>query len=125
MNNKKDDRKRHCNTVFFVCGLFLSMFDLDIMCLIVFRAMRSTCHSNVIIVHDCSSTRGHGIDTQNYIRAIDVTDAHIVNLHSQEGEFLFLNRIFHILCIRLNDDMNAKSTRFFFIVTFIDSKQKV
>lgn len=64
------------------------MFDLYILLLIVFRVMQSTCHSNVIIAHDCSSTKGHGIDTQNYIREIGATAVRIVNQLFQEGDFL-------------------------------------
>lgn len=85
-----------CLTSIILCACVFIYF---LFCLkkkkIVFRAMRSTCHSNANIVHDCSSTRGHGIDIQNYIQAIDATVVHTANPHFHEGDFSIVLLFLH------------------------------
>lgn len=61
----------------------------------LYRAMQSTCHSNVNTVHDCLSIKGLEIATQNYIQEIDATVVHTARRPFHEGDFsLFLNFFF-------------------------------
>lgn len=92
----------------------LSMFDLDIMFLIVFSHMPNICHSSVNTAHDCSSTKGHGIGTQNYIQAIDAIVVHIVNLHFHEGDLVVNLVIYFPLLIDANLTLSLE-TSFSFI----------
>lgn len=75
----------------------------SILCfLIVFSHMPSICHSSVNTAHDCSSTKGHGIGTQNYIQAIDAIVVHIVNLHFHEGDLVVNLVVYFPLLIDAN-----------------------
>lgn len=73
------------------------------------RVTPRSCRSNAIIVHVCSSTRGHGIATSNCTPGIEITVAESATPHFPGGEYqkyylsaktLVSPFAFHTICLR-------------------------